>query len=154
MKTVNTREYVGMLRDLVRQGKSVSLLVSGSSMAPFLIHHRDYVHFRSPERKLKVGDIVFYERDSGQFVMHRIVRVRKSASGSPLFDIAGDNQTVIETGVRSDQIFARIYEVQRKGKTLCPGSFWWEFFARVWPRVIPLRRAIARLYGLVSRSRS
>ena len=151
MKEVNTREYIGMLRELVHEGKSVSLLVSGSSMAPFLVHQRDYVHFRAPERPLRIGDIVFYERDGGQFVMHRIVRIRKGADGAPLFDITGDNQTVIEHGVRPDQVFARIYEVQRKGHTLRPGCFWWDFFERVWPHVIPFRRAIARLYGVFSR---
>ena len=151
MKEVNTREYIGMLRELVREGKSVSLLVSGSSMAPFLVHQRDYVHFRAPERPLRIGDIVFYERESGQFVMHRIVRVRRDSNDSPLYDIAGDNQTQIERGVRPEQIFGHIYEVQRKGHTLRPGCFWWDFFERVWPHVIPFRRAIARLYGVFSR---
>ena len=150
MKEIDTYEYIETLRDLVQEGKSVSLLVSGSSMAPFLVHQRDYVHFRTPERPLRVGDIVFYERDDGHFVMHRIVRVYEDANGYPLFDITGDNQTVIERGVRLDQIFARIYEVQRKGQTLRPGCFWWDFFEHIWPHVIPLRRSIVRIYGVYS----
>lgn len=46
MKFVDTRTYVGMLRELTEAGKEVSLIVAGSSMAPFLVHHRDTIYFR------------------------------------------------------------------------------------------------------------
>ena len=64
-RVVDTREYLDVLRGLTEEGKEVSLLISGSSMAPFLIHARDYVYFRKPDRELKKGDIVFFQRDSG-----------------------------------------------------------------------------------------
>ena len=50
MRLVDTRAYVGMLRELVEQGKEVRMVISGSSMAPFLIHGRDSIFFRTPER--------------------------------------------------------------------------------------------------------
>ena len=77
MRTVDTREYLSILRQLTEEGRDVSLRITGSSMAPFLIHQRDTVYFRKPDRPLKKGDMVFYQRDSGQFVMHRICRVKK-----------------------------------------------------------------------------
>ena len=43
MKVVDTREYVGMLKELTEEGKEVSMLVFGSSMAPFLIHARGII---------------------------------------------------------------------------------------------------------------
>lgn len=43
MRLVDTRAYVGMLRELVEQGKEVRMVISGSSMAPFLIHGRDSI---------------------------------------------------------------------------------------------------------------
>ena len=153
MREVNTREYVSMLRDLVREGKSVNLLVSGSSMSPFLIHQRDHVSFKAPDRPLKKGDIVFYQRDSGQFVMHRIVRIHKGPDDHRSYDIVGDNQTENETGVREDQICGLIFAVERKGNRLKPEDFWWEFFARIWPRVIPLRRFLILAYGLLNKKR-
>ena len=64
-RVVDTREYLDVLRGLTEEGKEVSLLISGSSMSPFLIHARDYVYFRKPDRELKKGDIVFFQRDSG-----------------------------------------------------------------------------------------
>ena len=57
VKYVDTREYVSVLRDIVKQGREVCVVVSGSSMAPFLVHRRDVVYFKSPWRALKKGDI-------------------------------------------------------------------------------------------------
>ena len=34
-------------------------------------------------------------------------------------------------------------------RILAPGDFWWEFFARVWVRLIPLRPVLTRIYGLI-----
>ena len=147
MRTVNTCEYISMLRELVQEGRSVNLLVSGNSMSPFLISQRDYVSFKAPDRPLRKGDIVFFQRDDGRFIMHRIIRVHREADGRRSYKITGDNQTQLET-VREDQIFGLIFAVERKGKKIVPGDFWWEFFARVWTRIIPFRRAVKRLYGL------
>ncbi len=142
MRVVDTRAYVSMLRGLTEEGHEVSMLIAGSSMSPFLIHQRDTIFFQKPDRPLRRGDMVFYERPSGQFVMHRICRVR--ADG---YDLVGDAQTRIEGPVTDAQIFALITKVQRKGRLLAPGDFWWEFFARVWIRMIPLRPIVVKLYG-------
>ena len=77
VKIVDTREYVSALRELVREGKEVSMIISGSSMAPFLIHARDSICFKAPWREPQRGDMVFYERPGGQFVMHRILLKKK-----------------------------------------------------------------------------
>lgn len=143
---VDTKEYVGVLRELVESGREVSMLVSGGSMSPFLIHYRDTIFFARPDRALRRGDMVFFRRDDGSYVMHRICRVRRDGC----FDIVGDNQTEIERGVRRDQIFAIVTRVRRKGKWIRPGDFWWWFFAHVWLRLIPLRSVIARGYAAMA----
>lgn len=142
---VDTQEYVSVMRKLVNEGKEVSMLVAGSSMSPFLIHYRDTIFFAKPQRPLRAGDMVFYQRDNGQFIMHRIIKVRRDGC----YDIVGDNQTEIEQGVRRDQIFALITKVKRKGKWIAPGDFWWVFFAHVWRRLIPVRHIIAKGYAFV-----
>lgn len=145
-RVVDTAAYVEMLRGLTKEGHEVSMLVSGSSMSPFLIHLRDTIYFKKPDRPLRAGDMVFYRRDSGQYVMHRILRVR-----GDVYDIVGDAQTQVERGVRRDQIFGLITRVTRKGKMIGPGDFWWTFFARVWTKVIPLRPLAARAYARLIR---
>ena len=148
MKKVDTFEYVSVLKELVEEGREVSMLISGSSMSPFLCHGRDQVYFKAPDRPLRVGDMVFFQRRSGQYVLHRICKVKDGS-----YYIVGDAQTEIEGPVSREQIFALVTRVQRKGRLLGPGNFWWEFFARVWIRLIPLRPVLVRIYGLFHRKR-
>ena len=48
MKVVDTREYVSVLKELAEEGRTVSLLISGNSMSPFLVHERYYIFFKMP----------------------------------------------------------------------------------------------------------
>lgn len=147
-KTINTREYVGLLKQLVEEGETVSMRIVGSSMSPFLIHDRDLITFKAPERELKKGDMVFFQRESGQYVMHRIYAVKPDG-----YYMVGDAQAEIEGPIRREQIFAVIIKVRRKGKWMEPGDFWWNFFERVWINIIPLRKVVTVFYSLVYKLR-
>ena len=120
-RVVDTREYVSILRGIAEEGKVVSLRIAGSSMSPFLCHERDWIYFTRPDRALRRGDMVFYQRDTGQYVMHRIYQIRGKE-----YYMLGDAQTCVEGPLRREQIFALIVQVKRKGKILRPGNFWWE----------------------------
>ena len=144
MKVVDTYEYVSVLKELVEEGKEVSMLIAGSSMSPFLCHQRDSIFFKKPDRELKRGDMVFYQRNSGQYVMHRIYKVKSEG-----YYMVGDAQTEIEGPLERNQIFAIITKVKRKGKWIESGDFWWEFFAKVWIQIVPVRKVTIRLYGLL-----
>lgn len=141
MRTVDTREYISALRELTEQGKEVSLLISGNSMSPFMVHQRDTICFKKPDRELKKGDMVFYQRANGQFIMHRIWKVKEDG-----FYIVGDAQQEIEGPVKREQIFAVVTKVKRKGKWIEPGNFWWEFFEHVWINIVPFRRYVRAGY--------
>ena len=143
MKVIDTNEYLSVIRELVQQGKEVSLIVTGNSMEPFLIHQRDTICFKNLESPIKVGDMVFYQRVTGQFVMHRIWNVKPDG-----YYIVGDAQVDIEGPIKREQIFAIVTKVQRKGKWLGPGDFWWEFFEHVWIRIVPCRKLIRKVYGV------
>lgn len=71
---MGTREYVTILKGLVDEGKEANMHVLGSSMAPFVVHGRDVIYFKKPERKLRKGDIAFFQRKNGQYVVHRIYK--------------------------------------------------------------------------------
>ncbi len=141
MRRLDTDAYVSALRDLVNEGKECRLLISGSSMAPFLVHERDSIIFSKPQRELQRGDMVFYQRETGQFVMHRILHVKPEG-----LYIVGDAQTEIEGPVNPSQVFAVVTRAQRKGKWIGPGDFWWWFFRTVWLRLVPVRKIILKLY--------
>lgn len=147
-RTVSANKYLDALREMIEQGQEVSLTISGNSMMPFLIHGRDQIFFRKPEKEPVRGDMVFYQRPDGQYVMHRICRAAPEG-----YYIVGDAQCDIEGPVQREQIFAIVTAARRKGKWIKKGSFWWEFFARVWIRVIPLRHPVMRLYSRVMKKR-
>ena len=115
--------------------------ITGSSMAPFLCHERDFAWYVEPDRRLYKGDIIFYRRDNGRRVLHRIARVHEDTQ---TYDLIGDGQTEIETGIRQDQVFGLVTRVTRKGRSLGPGNFWWWWFRVVWIRMIPLRKYLIR----------
>lgn len=142
IRMVDNDVYLPVLKDLVNEGHSVPLLVSGSSMAPFLVHLRDTIIISKPKQPFKRGDMVFYIRDSGQYVMHRIHHINKQGD---LF-IIGDAQTEIEGPIHPSQVFGIIKKVIRKGKTLEEGNLCWFFFQYIWIHIIPIRLIVLKIY--------
>lgn len=146
VKTFSAEELMPTLLALLEETDSVPLVISGNSMNPFLVHHRDTVYLSRIRRPLKRGDMILYRRDSGKYVLHRIYRAE-----SGTYTLVGDAQTQLEQGIRPEQALALVSKVRRKGKLLGPGSFWWEFFRRVWIRTVPLRPCLVAFYSRLSR---
>lgn len=144
-RIVDIYTYMPVLREILSEGREVSLVITGSSMAPFLIHGRDEILIAPPEGAWKKGDMAFFQRESGQYVMHRICRVDRDGTCF----LIGDAQQVIEGPIQSEQIFGKITAVKRKGKWLHPGDFWWEFFEHIWLNIIPLRPLFTKFYSVV-----
>ena len=147
----NTRELapevlVPQLLAVMEEAGTVPLVISGYSMTPFLAHKRDTVYLSKIDRPLKRGDMVFYRRDSGAYILHRVYRVENET-----FTFVGDAQTQLEPGIRPDQTLALVTAVRRKGKLLRKGSFWWDFFEKVWIRMVPVRPGVLKAYALISK---
>ena len=149
-QTTQTAALIERYRALLEtDGTPLPLPVTGSSMLPFLSPGRDSVLLARPNRRLRRGDMALYRREGGGYVLHRIVACQRDGG----FAMAGDAQQLVERGIRRDQIVAVMCAAVRKGRCQGPGCFWWEFFARVWPRVLPLRGGLCRAYGVLSRFR-
>ncbi|MGN1344109.1 MAG: S24/S26 family peptidase [Traorella sp.] len=145
IRKVDIYEYMPILRELIDQGKEVRFLITGSSMAPFLCHERDSIIISKPTKALKKGDMVFYTRKTGQYVMHRIHHID---SNGKIYCI-GDAQSDIEGPLDSSCVFGIIHKVIRKGKLMDESNFWWKFFEKVWIRIIPLRPFLIRLVSFI-----
>ncbi len=91
MRRIDTFEYISVLRELAESGHEVCVKVSGHSMYPFLHSGRDTAFFKKPDRELRVGDIVFYQRFNGQYILHRICKIDDSG-----LYMLGDSQQRIE----------------------------------------------------------
>jgi hypothetical protein len=135
-------EMLDQLLGLLEEAETVPLVISGGSMTPFLVHGRDTVYLSKVKAPLKKGDMILYRRDNGTYILHRICSV-----DGETYTLVGDAQTRLEPGVRRDQVLATVKAVCRKGKILRSGCFWWDFFERVWIRVIPLRPAVMAVFS-------
>ena len=134
-------------RQLLQEGSGVEelpLVISGSSMTPFLVGGRDTVYLSRPAGRLRRGDMALYRRDNGAYVLHRVYRVECEG-----YTMVGDAQAELEHGIREDQILAVVKRVLRKGKAVEPGCVLWFFFEKVWIRMVPLRRPVMRFYSLL-----
>lgn len=142
MRVLETEAYIDALMDIVEQGRDVPLMVAGHSMEPFLVHERDSVLLSPVRCALRKGDIALYKRENGQYILHRICRIRRDE-----FYFVGDNQNIcdIEGPIRREQICAVVHQVRRHGKEIREGELLWHFFQREWLWLIRLRRYLKRL---------
>ena len=141
---VDTREYVGVLKEMVEQGHEVSMTISGVSMEPFLLHNRDKIYFRKPDGPIKKGDMVFFQRKTGEYVMHRVMKVRKGQ-----FYLAGDHQTFLEGPIEAQQIFAKVVSVERAGVWLTEQDRLWKFYAGWWRRLFWVRKVVNKVKWVI-----
>lgn len=140
-RIVDIDAYMPVLRELLAQGQSVSLTVTGESMSPFLRHGRDQIRLAAVTAPPQRGDMVFFRRRNGQYIMHRVLR--RMPDGN--YAIIGDGQQQVESPIAPEQIFAVVPQVCRKGIWLGPESFWWRFFAGPWLTLLPLRPLLRRM---------
>ena len=136
-------EYRQLLED--ENITALPLVISGNSMSPFLVHGRDTVYLSRLDRPAKRGDVLLYKRESGAYILHRVYKVKKDS-----YTMVGDAQTQLEQGIRQDQIIAIMTSALRKGKLQKKGSFWWEFFEKLWIRIIPLRPILTKIYTYIT----
>lgn len=101
-------------------GEKVALTVTGNSMLPFLADGRDTAVLQKLEKPPKKGDIVFYRRENGAYVLHRVVRKK-----GDMYYFSGDAQTRIEGPIEKSRLLAVCKEVSRDGKVLTDKSPLW-----------------------------
>ena len=110
---VNLSEILPIIEEQLAEGKTVSFSPNGISMQPMLYAGRDSVTLTYPPQKLKKYDLPLYRRTSGQFVLHRVVKVSKDGS----YVMCGDNQQARENGIKHEQIIGIVTEFTRNRKS-------------------------------------
>lgn len=131
---MDTQRYLTAVIRLIKEGHRAAIPVRGSSMAPFLADGRDQVLLGPVQNRLHRGDIVLFRRKNGQFILHRIVEVKKDICGKPYYYIRGDAQEIGEGPVEPQQICAVAERCMRKGKWLAAWGPCELFFRHLWSR--------------------
>lgn len=124
----------------LNSGASVTIQPKGTSMLPLIHQGRDEVVLEKPKTRLKKYDIAFYKRASGQFVLHRIIRVRKND-----YVFCGDNQRDYEYNITDDMILAVVEKLVIDGRTIAVDDKEYLKYCKKQLLVIKKRRIIRAL---------
>ncbi len=135
-------------QELARSGRLVYTNV-GTSMLPMLRPRRDLLIVEPrPQGRCKRYDVVLYKRPTGQYVLHRILKVRKED-----YVLCGDNRAIAEPGVQEDWIFGILTGFVRDGKTLSVNNLWYRCYVHLWCDFFVIRAGIIRLLAVIERGR-
>lgn len=131
-------EYDETIRLVLSGGGEFTIFPKGTSMLPLIVQGRDSVTLVKAE-EFRTGDIAFYQRENGQYVLHRVI-----AADGETYTMCGDNQLAPEYGVKPEQLIARAAYVTRNGKKIAPGNPAYRLYTLLW-RSFFIRRAYFRL---------
>lgn len=137
----STTEFAETIEEIIKDGGCVPLVVTGSSMEPFLKDGRDIVWLRTCTKSdFKCGRILLFKREDGSMVLHRI---RKVLRDDELL-MNGDAQFWCEK-TNKNQAVAVVSHIERSGKKISCDSFLYKTKSKVWHILKPLRPLIMRV---------
>lgn len=143
---VSLDEFSSMILPMLEKNIDVTITATGDSMYPLWKHKRDRVVLTNCNKfNLKRGDIPLYKRSSGQYVMHRIIRVNNDS-----YDMCGDAQWHIEYNLPKENIIAVVKSFTRKGKEYSCNNFLFRVYSIIWMGLLPLRRINLKIYRKLS----
>ncbi len=121
----------------------------GDSMMPLIKEGRDILIIEKPTYPLKKYDVPLYKRDSGQYVLHRIIQVRKDD-----YVTMGDNRINKEYGITDRHIIGVLKGINRSGKNISVDDTGYKLYVRLWYFIFPIRYIWVRsknLFRIVKR---
>lgn len=126
--------------EIEKKGKLIYTNV-GDSMMPYIRQGRDLLVIEKPQGRLKKYDVPLYKRDSGQYVLHRILKVRNDD-----YVICGDNRWQKEYGISDRHIIGVLTGIIRNGKNMPVTNKKYRLFVHLWCDFYPIRAFI--LHGI------
>ena len=122
----------------------------GVSMRPLIREGKDILVIKKPAGRLKKYDIPLYKRDSGEYVLHRILKVREKD-----YVICGDNRWQKETGITDRHIIGVLTEINRGGKIITMKEPRYRLYVHLWCDLFFLRKPLLlcrrKLHGIKRR---
>lgn len=138
----------------IRQNGKLVYTSVGDSMLPLIKQGRDLIIISAVNGRLKKYDVPLYKRDSGEYVLHRILKVRKDD-----YVICGDNRYHREYGITDRHIIGVLTGVVRDGKEISVHDKGYRIFARLWcdlfyirALILMVKHYIKRLWEMIGKS--
>lgn len=118
----------------LENGGKATITVTGVSMLPMLRNRKDSVTLIPASQRQKPGNVIFYRRENGRYVLHRIIRITPEG-----YLCSGDNQYELEP-VKPEQVVAVVDGFVRKGRTYTCNHPGYRLYTVLWVRLFFLRR--------------
>jgi hypothetical protein len=119
----------------------------GNSMMPLLRQHKDlFVIEKKTKERCNKYDVVLFRRANSQYVLHRILKVRKND-----YILCGDHQYYREYGVTDAQILGVMTKIIRQGVSIAVTDKKYQRYMHVWCDGFYLRAAILWMKTLLPR---
>lgn len=144
-ENVKINELAPVIEEIISRGGKFSLTVTGKSMFPLFIENRDSVVLEKAYT-VRNHDVIFYRRDNGDYVLHRIVKIKNGE-----LYLCGDNQMAVEYPVRYDQIIAKVSGFCRKGKNVSVKNIKYRFCVFCWCINVKWRPFIMKTFFKIKR---
>ena len=130
---------------LDRDGKLIYTNV-GDSMMPLIKQGRDLLVIEKAGGRLRKYDIPLYRRDSGQYVLHRILKVRKDD-----YVMCGDNRWGKEYGITDRHIIGKLTAIITDGKERPLSGFKYRMYLFFRCTLYPVRAAALLVRDVLKR---
>ena len=112
----------------------------GDSMMPLIKQDRDLLVIEPVHGRLKKYDVPLYKRDSGQYVLHRILKVREND-----YVICGDNRWVKEYGIQDRHMIGILTAVIRNGREVSVNDPKYKLYVHIWCDFFPVRALLVHV---------
>ncbi len=143
VKKTDIKTLYPLIEEIVLRGGSVNLKVSGFSMYPLIANRRDSVVLTKAEN-IKKGDVLFFKRADGSFILHRVVGIKDGA-----FSACGDYEQRIEYPIYPEQIVAKAKGFYRKNSYISCDSVLYKFYKLFWTGTFPIRPVMLKLLKII-----
>jgi len=134
-----------VIESVVSSGGSIKIKVTGFSMYPLVSSRRDSVVL-TKAGKLKKGDVPFYRRSDGSYILHRIVGVKDGA-----FKTRGDYELKTEFPVYPEQVVAVAKGFYRNEKYISCDSLGYKLYKLFWMNTVWLRPRILKAISILTK---
>lgn len=110
---ISLSSLLPFIEEAFEKNATFKIPITGTSMNPLLYEKRDFVLIKKPEFPLEIGDIPLYRRKDGHFVLHRVVDMDEYG-----YVMCGDNQFILERGIKDENIIGVVCEMNINGSTV------------------------------------
>ena len=129
------------MKEVIDSDGEFTFFPHGISMLPLIRQGVDQVVLVKA-LDVKEGDVVFYLRDNGQFVLHRVIKIKDGE-----YIMCGDNQFILEYGITKKHILAKMKCFIRDGEEIDDTNKKYQRYIKN----LPLRRLKKRTRNFLGR---